>query len=80
MPAGKHPRVGRSIVGESHELVDHLLTLMAFPYTYQQRSGRHGSQVGIAQACRRRRLRRDRHRLALPIDAVQPLVALITGE
>jgi hypothetical protein len=80
MPAGHHPRVGRPIGGERHEFVDHVLTLMAFSYTHQQLARRHQSQVGVPQARRRRRLRRDRHRLARPVDAVQALIALAAGE
>jgi hypothetical protein len=53
---------------------------MAFPHTHQQLARGHLSQVGVAQARRRGRLRGDRHRIALAIDAVQALVALITGE
>jgi hypothetical protein len=36
MAAGHDPRVGRPISGERHQLVDHVFTLMAFPYTHQQ--------------------------------------------
>jgi hypothetical protein len=80
MAAGHHPRLGRPIGGKGHELVDHVFTLMAFPYTHQQLAGGHQAQVGVAQARRRRGRRRDWHRITLAIDAVQALVALITGE
>jgi hypothetical protein len=53
---------------------------MALPHTHQQLAGRHESQVGVPQARRRRRLRRDRCGIALPIDAVQALVALAAGK
>jgi hypothetical protein len=80
MAAGHHPRLGRPIGGKGHELVDQVRTLMAFPYTHQQLARGHQSQVGVAHAHRRRGHTSDRHRIALPIDAVQALVVLITGE
>jgi hypothetical protein len=80
MAAGHHPRLGRPIDGKGHELVDHVRTLMAFSYTHQQLARRQESQVGVAQAHWRRGRRSDRHRIALPIDAVHALVVLITGE
>ena len=80
MPAGHHPRLSRPIHGKRHELIDHVLTLMAFSHTHQQLAGRHESQVGVPQARRRRRLRTDRHRIARSVDAVQALVALAAGK
>jgi hypothetical protein len=80
MAAGHHPRVGRRLGGDRHQLVGHAFTLMAFPYTHQERPGGHQAQVGVAQARRRRGRRRDRHRTARPVDAVQALVAPAAGE
>jgi hypothetical protein len=80
MAAGHHPRLGRPIHRKRHQLVDHVLTLMALPHTHQQLARGHKAQVGVAQVPQRRRLRRDRHQIMLPIDAVQALVALVTGE
>jgi hypothetical protein len=80
MPAGHHPRLGRPIGGKGHELVNHVLALMAFPHTHERLAGGHQSQVGVPQARRRRRLRSDRHRITLLTNAVQALVSLITGE
>jgi hypothetical protein len=45
MAAGHHPRLGRPIHRQRHELIDHFTTLMAFPHTHQQLARGHQSQV-----------------------------------
>jgi hypothetical protein len=80
MAAGHHHRLSRPIGGKGHELIDHVRTLMVFPHAHQQLARGHQAQVGVPEARRRQGRRRDRHRIALAIDAVQALITLITGE